>query len=294
MLLFILTTEVFVHGFGSTSKTFNLVPFCLGHVIPRDDGSSPVGPLFNSMGGGRRSSSRMNFLRKQKNPSPVLTEESESYNINGDATGDTEVKECILGPGGEECLLSAEGTEETSAEIETKLGSLEPLERQLIRLEGFDPYVLISVLASTATYATMTSDQCNIVVDGAIDYTAMGLYICCLGSTLCGLYSTIVFSLSILYGKTALGMDREESYFYFLDQTGDKRFRGFQTFTASLLFFACSILLLACDKLPMKYLPYGLLASAGLVAFGFKEWSDFTKAALPIFTNVIPQTNENK
>jgi len=298
--LFVLGGEVIVQGFAGSNNHFNLVPFCLGHVIPKDDGSSPVGPLFNSMGGGRRSSSRMKFLQKEKDSISVENEsryDSNYSNSNGDdGTADIALEECTLGPGGEECLLSKEKdtTEDKPPEAGKTLGSLEPLERQLIRLEGFDPYVLISVLASTATYATMTSDKCDLVVDGKVDYTAIGLYVCCLGSTLCGLYSTIVFSLSILYGKTALGMDREESYFYFLEKTGDKRLRGFQSFTASLLFFACSILLLACDKLPVKYLPFGLMASASLVAFGFKEWGDFTKAALPIFTNVIPQTNEKK
>jgi hypothetical protein len=84
-----------------------------------------------------------------------------------------------------------------------KLGDLEPLERQLIRLEGLEPYVLVSVLTATASYSTITSE--NFVVDGVIDWTGAGLLASALGSTLCGLYSTIIFSLSILYGKTALG-----------------------------------------------------------------------------------------
>ena len=84
-----------------------------------------------------------------------------------------------------------------------KLGDLEPLERQLIRLEGLEPYVLVSVLTATASYSTITSE--DFIVDGVIDWTGAGLLASALGSTLCGLYSTIIFSLSILYGKTALG-----------------------------------------------------------------------------------------
>lgn len=84
-----------------------------------------------------------------------------------------------------------------------KLGDLEPLERQLIRLEGLEPYVLVSVLTATASYSTITSEE--FIVDGVVDWTGAGLLASALGSTLCGLYSTIIFSLSILYGKTALG-----------------------------------------------------------------------------------------
>ena len=104
-----------------------------------------------------------------------------------------------LGSAGDSCTIIDDELEE---ELK-KLGDLEPLERQLIRLEGLEPYVLVSVLTATASYSTITSEE--FITDGVIDWTGAGLLASALGSTLCGLYSTIIFSLSILYGKTALG-----------------------------------------------------------------------------------------
>ena len=39
------------------------------------------------------------------------------------------------------------------------------------------------------------------------------------------------------YGKTALGMDRDHMYVYFMKKTGPQRMRAFTGFTTSLLLF---------------------------------------------------------
>lgn len=129
--------------------------------------------------------------RKKK----VVIEDSDSDAEDGeDGEGPSS-----LSSAGEGCTIIDDELEE---ELK-KLGDLEPLERQLIRLEGLEPYVLVSVLTATASYSTITSAE--FITDGVIDWTGAGLLASALGSTLCGLYSTIIFSLSILYGKTALG-----------------------------------------------------------------------------------------
>lgn len=126
--------------------------------------------------------------RKKK----AVVEDDDSFEEN-DGEGSASIN-----AGGECTIIDDELEEELK-----KLGDLEPLERQLIRLEGLEPYVLVSVLTATASYSTITSE--DFIVDGVIDWTGAGLLASALGSTLCGLYSTIIFSLSILYGKTALG-----------------------------------------------------------------------------------------
>ena len=117
---------------------------------------------------------------------------------DGDSSVAKDGVESALRNAGECTIIDDELEEELK-----KLGDLEPLERQLIRLEGLEPYVLVSVLTATASYSTITSEE--FIVDGVVDWTGAGLLASALGSTLCGLYSTIIFSLSILYGKTALG-----------------------------------------------------------------------------------------
>lgn len=214
--------------------------------------------------------------RKKK----VVVEDSDSDAEDGAGSSS-------LSSAGEGCtIIDGELEEELK-----KLGDLEPLERQLIRLEGLEPYVLVSVLTATASYSTITSAE--FITDGVIDWTGAGLLASALGSTLCGLYSTIIFSLSILYGKTALGMDREATYFYFLDKTAVKRVRGFQAFSLSLLLFCTSILLLSIDKLPEEFRIPACIVASGFVTFGFSEWSDITDAAQPIFTNVIPVDDDD-
>lgn len=120
-----------------------------------------------------------------------------------------------INAGGECTIIDDELEEELK-----KLGDLEPLERQLIRLEGLEPYVLVSVLTATASYSTITSE--DFIVDGVIDWTGAGLLASALGSTLCGLYSTIIFSLSILYGKTALGEFDTDCWTYLIFHTVTK------------------------------------------------------------------------
>ena len=90
------------------------------------------------------------------------------------------------------------------------------------------------------------------------------------------------------------GMDREATYFYFLDKTAAKRFRGFQAFSLSLLLFCTSILLLSIDKLPEEFRIPACIISSAFVFFGFSEWSDITDAAQPIFTNVIPADDDEE
>jgi len=218
-----------------------------------------------------------NIEAKRKNK--VVVEDDDSDAEDGEASSSINAGECTI--------IDDELEEELK-----KLGDLEPLERQLIRLEGLEPYVLVSVLTATASYSTITSEE--FITDGVVDWTGAGLLASALGSTLCGLYSTIIFSLSILYGKTALGMDREATYFYFLDKTAVKRFRGFQAFSLSLLLFCTSILLLTIDKLPEEVRIPACIMASGFVIFGFREWSDITVAAQPIFTNVIPADDDEE
>ena len=65
-----------------------------------------------------------------------------------------------------------------------------------------------------------------------------------------GLYVTVVFSLTILYGKTALGLSRDDEYYAFMDATVLQRFRAFQAFTAGLFLFAVSVVFEVCTRCP--------------------------------------------
>ena len=164
---------------------------------------------------------------------------------------------------------------------------LESIERQVIRIGGLEPYVLVSALTSTASYDTFCSLDTT-----QLDLATLLLFFSLLGSILCGLYSTIIFSLSILYAKTALGMDRDQPYSYFLEQTATKRKRGFAAFSASLSMFCCNVLILAVQKLPPDILIPSAIVSLAILIFGIMEWRDMIDAAMPIFSNVVPTSND--
>ena len=166
------------------------------------------------------------------------------------------------------------------------LEELAPLERQMLRMEGLEPYVLVSVLSSTTSYGTITGTA--ILKNGAIDLLSTLLLATSTVSTVCGVYSTVVFSMCILYGKTALGLDKEDAYYYFMEATSLQRFRGFKAFSYSLLLFVIDIFLIGVDKMPDEYQIVGGLAALSVTVFGYFEFDTILEGAAPMFTGVIP------
>ena len=178
-------------------------------------------------------------------------------------------------PGGD-----AEGIVE---ELEETLGELEPLERQELRLGGFEPYILVSVLTAQASFEEISgiTISWNEVFDTGKNWYSIGVLFSAAGATITGLYATVVFSLTILYGKTALGMDRDDDYYAFMDGTGLQRFRAFQAFTSSLFLFCVSVLLEVTLRCPeFARLPIAA-ASAAFLYFGKTEYDAIMKAAAP-------------
>jgi Ca2+-binding EF-hand superfamily protein len=190
------------------------------------------------------------------------------------------------------------GRQDIADEIDDVLGELEPLERQEMRLEGFEPYILVSVLTAEGSFG-MISEMNNLKWDCvddtmangehfgeiimAFDWLSMALLFSAGISTVMGIYATTVFSLCILYGKTALGMSRDAEYYKFMDVTGMQRYRAFQAFSWALLTFSTSVLLLVTLRSPPPFRqPLAALSLAALF-FGVQEYETIVKAARPIF-----------
>lgn len=200
----------------------------------------------------------------------------------------------------EECLVSfdvpAPQTQplvQPTQEIDLHgLEELAPLERQMLRMEGLEPYVLVSVLSSTTSYGTITGTA--ILKNGAIDLLSTLLLATSTVSTVCGVYSTVVFSMCILYGKTALGLDKEDAYYYFMEATSLQRFRGFKAFSYSLLLFVIDIFLIGVDKMPDEYQVIGGLAAVLVTVFGYFEFETILEGAAPMFTGIIPGQDEQQ
>ena len=166
------------------------------------------------------------------------------------------------------------------------LEELAPLERHMLRMEGLDPYVLVSVLTSTASYNTICG--IDLFPNGYFDITSTILLASSTASAVCGIYSTTVFSMSVLYGKTALGLDKEDLYYKFMESTRENRIRGYKAFSASLLLFLVNIFLIAIDKLPEPAQGPAAIVALATTFFGINEFISITSSALPMFQDLIP------
>lgn len=158
--------------------------------------------------------------------------------------------------------------------------------RQATRIQAWDEYVLVSILCTSISYGALTTFQLNTDHEGIFFYesvlkttiqTVAGL------AVLSGLYSTMVFSLSILYGKTALGLERDPQYDIFLDKTHEIRITGFRAFSLALALFAILVVLVLAEDLPLvMHLPVGGVM-LGALYVGFRDWNILVDHAADIF-----------
>ena len=192
-------------------------------------------------------------------------------------------------------------------EIEDSIGQLEPLERQSFRLAGFDPYILVSVLTAGESFDVVSNYHpgwANMAGKTSLSQlTTEDVYtqvLLCIGaaSTLLGSYAAVTFALTVLYGKTAIGLDKDEAYYAYLDTTGLQRFRAFKAFTASLGLFCVIVFLELVEKTPsVLRLPVALICMAFLY-FGRSEYKFIIDSAGPIFapnaTAAVSEDNDTE
>jgi hypothetical protein len=102
-------------------------------------------------------------------------------------------------------------------------------------------------------------------------------------SAICGLYATMIFSLTVLYSKSALGAERDREYDRFLRKTVRARVHGFRSFSFSLGLFAVDVLLVLIERTFASScrwlsLPVGFSA-AGIILFLYKDWKLLVRTA---------------
>ena len=164
------------------------------------------------------------------------------------------------------------------------------LEREKTKMESFDCYILVSVLTATASFSTLQAfEPLDDVRDSWINHSLLILTQISAGmSTICGLYATVVFSLTVLYAKSAIGMNRDHMYQYFLKQTAVVRVRGFRAFSASLLSFALEAGLVTFLRIPaIARLPV-LVCVMALLHYICRDWQLIVETATVIYTGKIP------
>ena len=99
---------------------------------------------------------------------------------------------------------------------------------------------------------------------------------------MCGLYARMIFPLTVLYSKSALGAERDREYDQFLRKTTRARVHGFRSFLFSLGLFAVEVLLVLDERtfascrwlsLPVE------LSTAGILFYLYKDWKLLVRTA---------------
>jgi hypothetical protein len=87
--------------------------------------------------------------------------------------------------------------------------------------------------------------------------------------------------LTILYGKSALGTERDPEYDLFMRKTGRVRLNGFRSFSLSLTLFALEVVLVLLERVSTNkflLLPVTLVATVTMF-FLWKDWSHLYRSA---------------
>lgn len=171
-------------------------------------------------------------------------------------------------------------------ELKQNLGTERDFFRQATRIQAWDEYVLVSILCTSISYNALNSYELNPAHKGIFVYdVVLEAIIQCVAGFAClsGIYATMVFSLSILYGKTALGNERDPQYDSFLENTLDIRITAFRAFSMSLGLFAVLVVLVLAEHIPTVILPPVGSAMLGLLYVGYRDWKKLVDEATPIY-----------
>jgi hypothetical protein len=130
------------------------------------------------------------------------------------------------------------------------------LERTTARLDGLEVYAVVSALTSATAIACFDSFTCpgfSILWNESRFTELVGDSIFLVASAtgiVAGLHTTLVFSLFTMYGRTAVGMNRDDALEIFFSNTGAQRYHGFQTFLFSLYAFLVQVTIMITGKFP--------------------------------------------
>jgi hypothetical protein len=155
------------------------------------------------------------------------------------------------------------------------------------RLDGLEPYVLVSAITSTASFEALTQGNAfadNDFVFGMDHVLPSLLLISCTASSVLGLYALGIFSLSILYSKAALGSRQStKTYQDFFDKTSHYRYKAFENFLKSLVLFVVDIFLFALSYFPTNMQGAAAVVGALVTFWCWQDWKAIVDAANYIF-----------
>jgi len=158
--------------------------------------------------------------------------------------------------------------------------------RETARLDGLSAYIVVSGLTCASSLSVclgfigFSHTTLEATILDCITVLSASL------SGITGIYSTVVFSLCVCYGRTAIGKNNDKGYDAFMRDTESYRSKAFRAYLASLCLFLFEIVLISSEQIPepIRY-PYLALLSIASI-FLSRDCAEIVKQASPIFANI--------
>jgi len=164
-------------------------------------------------------------------------------------------------------------------------GDDDQIERACIRLDGLEVYAVVAALTISTSIGVIdlyvSPSWTEMYANGmVITFICKLVFLACtyVGSLL-GLYATLVFSLTVMYGKTAMGMYKEDAFGDFYHNTMKQRIRGFKAFLFSIYAFLIQIVLLMSAMCPQEMQLVSVLFGCLSVSMIYKDTEDIVSKA---------------
>eukprot|EP00537_Pseudo-nitzschia_pungens_P011562 CAMPEP_0172396126 /NCGR_PEP_ID=MMETSP1061-20121228/23713_1 /TAXON_ID=37318 /ORGANISM="Pseudo-nitzschia pungens, Strain cf. pungens" /LENGTH=369 /DNA_ID=CAMNT_0013127909 /DNA_START=94 /DNA_END=1203 /DNA_ORIENTATION=- len=185
---------------------------------------------------------------------------------------------------------------------ESSKDDLQELDRATVRLDGIEVYAIVSALTcatSISCFDNFNPTPLQDLIDARDVITFLAeLFYYAAGALgmMTGLHATLIFSLVTMYGRTALGIDRDDAFNQFFANTGAARFNGFVSFKLSLYCFMTQLTFLIGQKFVYEPLRPFVLAYTGYYAYKtmYMDSQNVVKAAAVIFTSPQPAHGEDR
>jgi hypothetical protein len=179
---------------------------------------------------------------------------------------------------------------------ESLADGLQELDRATVRLDGIEVYAIVSALTcatSISCFDNFEPTSIDIIMQEYAVFTFLAdLCYFCSGALgmMTGLHATLIFSLVTMYGRTALGIDRDDAFNQFFSNTGGARFSGFKSFKLSLYCFMTQLSFLIQKKFVFTPLRPLVLLVTGYLAYNhmYKDSEAVLAAASVIYSAPPP------
>jgi len=166
-----------------------------------------------------------------------------------------------------------EGDKVGDASTHASTHGVQELDRACVRLDGIEVYAIVSALTCATAincFDNYDPTPLAVIVKERAVFTLLAEMFYYLSGALgmmTGLHATLIFSLVTMYGRTALGIDRDDAFNDFFANTGPARFNGFWSFKLSLYCFMIQLSFLVARKFFFEPLRPLVLLATGYLAY---------------------------